>query len=292
MMEKNNESIEDNINLKSDNRNNNLNISNENNSFSYQENNMLQIKYNNNLKLKYRINKGFYTSNSEEGIHLRNINKSHNSKTYGNIGRNIVLFNKYVLGPKNYLSFLILMMSGIGISWILFIYFIGNFYSKTIYIILHINYFISQFLMIVCFATEPGIIPRKCPDFMIKENNENNKNENSNNNKNENEEENKEIIPRIFTERICETCQIIRPPGASHCSVCDNCVLNFDHHCVFITNCIGKRNHKYFYLLLFFASSFAILTGTFNFIVIFYVFIIKSKETIIPIYKGNKLNFL
>ncbi len=34
--------------------------------------------------------------------------------------------------------------------------------------------------------------------------------------------------PLIFTERICTTCNIIRPPLASHCSRCDNCIINFD----------------------------------------------------------------
>ena len=62
----------------------------------------------------------------------------------------------------------------------------------------------------------------------------------------------KEMKPRIFTERECTTCHIMRPPGASHCGTCDNCVLNFDHHCGFLGNCVGKRNHKYFYLFTFF----------------------------------------
>ncbi len=34
----------------------------------------------------------------------------------------------------------------------------------------------------------------------------------------------------IYTYRWCETCYIWRPPRASHCSTCDNCVKGFDQY--------------------------------------------------------------
>mmetsp|Transcript_22331 Transcript_22331/g.49423 ORF Transcript_22331/g.49423 Transcript_22331/m.49423 type:complete len:374 (-) Transcript_22331:90-1211(-) len=56
--------------------------------------------------------------------------------------------------------------------------------------------------------------------------------------------------------RWCHTCHIVRPPRASHCPECDNCVLRFDHHCPFVNNCVGQRNYPFFFS---FTSSVCIL---------------------------------
>ena len=66
------------------------------------------------------------------------------------------------------------------------------------------------------------------------------------------------IRGRKFKVRYCETCNIFRGPLVSHCKKCDNCVENFDHHCPWLGNCIGKKNYFYFFIFLIFCNVFII----------------------------------
>ncbi|XP_062102729.1 protein S-acyltransferase 10 [Humulus lupulus] len=59
----------------------------------------------------------------------------------------------------------------------------------------------------------------------------------------------------------CSYCNIEQPPRAKHCHDCDRCVLQFDHHCVWLGTCIGQGNHCKFWWYILEETALCVWTG-------------------------------
>ena len=58
----------------------------------------------------------------------------------------------------------------------------------------------------------------------------------------------------------CYTCNIPRPPRSFHCSDCKACIEVHDHHCPWVGTCVGKRNHRFFFLFTLLTSVHSVYT--------------------------------
>ena len=145
-----------------------------------------------------------------------------------NIGKNVICScccnnKKYVFGISQSILLIILIQFAKLLTVALWIFSNSTLYNSIVYYIGSILYIICAYHMWMCFFVEPGIIPRNHKDFQVKDmeafttKDEENK-----------LDTNKDRVPSIFKERYCNTCNIIRPPKASHCSRCDNCILDLD----------------------------------------------------------------
>lgn len=154
------------------------------------------------------------------------------------IGNNIISCNgKLICGVKAQLP-LFIMVHILGLFlFILWNVFVLPFYlfslPKGFISIPILLYFVSLtaiYHLIQCFITEPGIIPRNYFNYRKENIQLTNTTQNTTDNSDKLGDSLLPVtnMPRIYTERYCFTCNIVRPAKVSHCNVCDNCVIGFD----------------------------------------------------------------
>ncbi len=168
--------------------------------------------------------------------------------------------NKLITGEKYIQIFISIFL--ISIPFIIMLSILIKLYDKYTYsslipiIIISTLYLISTFSALRGGCTDPGILTRQNQDYTYTSN--------------------KTSIRYVINGHIlnlnyCYSCSLYRPPRTSHCAVCDNCVERFDHHCIWLGTCVGKRNYKFFYILLsslFFTALFEI--GYCVFLIVFH----------------------
>lgn len=49
--------------------------------------------------------------------------------------------------------------------------------------------------------------------------------------------------------RLCHTCRCVQTMRSTHCRLCGRFVAGFDHHCIYLSSCIGINNRLSFFSL-------------------------------------------
>ena len=168
----------------------------------------------------------------------RNSDINHDiTNMYKKIGNNkFICNNKIILGNKYYN--MIISFTLITIPTILFIitmFFIYNHSSILLAIVSILLYILIIIYLLMGGCSDPGLVERN-NEYAFYDNRKS--------------EIKMNIKGHMVKLNYCYTCFHFRPPRTSHCAECDNCVENFDHHCLWMGTCVGKRNYKYFYYLI------------------------------------------
>lgn len=68
-----------------------------------------------------------------------------------------------------------------------------------------------------------------------------------------------QLLDKFDSTMLCPECEVIRTARSRHCSICNQCVERFDHHCPWINNCVGVKNHYLFVFFLMFTEAALVL---------------------------------
>ncbi|GMI54221.1 hypothetical protein ScalyP_jg4172 [Parmales sp. scaly parma] len=96
---------------------------------------------------------------------------------------------------------------------------------------------ITNFFLLKCGLSDPGIVvgPKTLPPEVV---------------------ENQDLYRQY---KYCDLCAIFQPPETAHCATCGVCIAGLDHHCPWMSKCIGEKNMPAF---RYFNMSWLVLLGS------------------------------
>lgn len=132
---------------------------------------------------------------------------------------------------------------------------------NLIYVLYTILFF-ALYIFYLCSITDPGIIKKKNIPLL------------------------KQKYPYDFLfnsdKPMCKKCNFPKINRSKHCRVCDKCIEKFDHHCIWINNCVGAKNFKYFFYFIF--IHWVLVTYGAILALAFFYFEIKDKKLLNQVY--------
>ena len=140
----------------------------------------------------------------------------------------------------NMLLFIILHFTVIFLTFIMLMPYFDNTYFSILYLVISLLLFILFFILAF---SDPGTLTNnKYKDVL-------------------------DIIEQgELLEYYCPKCLIKMDFRTKHCVICEKCVDDFDHHCFWVGNCIGKKNFSLFFDFL----VYVIFNTLFNFLITTY----------------------
>ena len=140
----------------------------------------------------------------------------------------------------NMLLFIILHFTVIFLTFIMLMPYFDNTYFSILYLVISLLLFI---LFVILAFSDPGTLTNnKYKDVL-------------------------DIIEQgELLEYYCPKCLIKMDFRTKHCVICEKCIDDFDHHCFWVGNCIGKKNFSLFFDFL----VYVIFNTLFNFLITTY----------------------
>lgn len=95
--------------------------------------------------------------------------------------------------------------------------------------------------------------------------------------------------PQNRRKRYCLICHVFKPERCHHCSTCNRCVLAMDHHCPWLSSCVGYYNRRFFIQTLTYALLTLLLMLSFNAVPAYnYFLLLKDSD----VWFSTKRDFL
>ena len=131
-------------------------------------------------------------------------------------------------------------------------FFIGIVSPFSIELLKDIKFLIPHIIIVISFLISTIITAFTDPGYVCMETYEGCKDEEElENNSNDDYYETDDDISSDLDEISCNKCFIPYSANAMHCDMCNICVQDYDHHCVVLGNCIGRKNLFWFKFMFF-----------------------------------------